>query len=182
MGKHKLPSRFSKMLITNETKTKFERLFGPLINFIGGTNVHYINLRMQFIQDSNTNKFKYKYNFVNAHHRTYTFGLNEYLKNLLRIYSDSVIIPEKMLKFEEFEFDTDIIEMNDEMYKALSKRKDGKKSLGIVSVDINLNFLKNDKIFLNNLIQPILITKEEKLNKLKINEKYYNEIASLNRK
>jgi hypothetical protein len=182
MGKHKLPSRFSKMLITNETKTKFERLMGPLINFVGGTNVHYLNLRMQYIKDPHTNKFKYKYNFVNSHHRTYTFGLNEYLKNLLRIYSDSVIISEKMLKFEEFEFDKDIIDMNDEMYKALSKRKDGKKPLGIISTDLSLNFLKNDKIFLNNLIQPVLITKEEKLNKLKTNEKYSSEIINLNRK
>ena len=85
MVKLKVPFRFSNVNMDTETFTRFKKYLGAIENFYYGNTIQYLNLRI--FADNNDFKFR----IVNNQNKGYRYPINEYIKALLRTYSDGIL-------------------------------------------------------------------------------------------
>jgi len=85
MVKVKVPFRFSNVNMDTETFNRFKKYLGAVENFFNGNTIQYLNLRI--FTDNNDFKFR----IVNNQSKLYRYPINEYIKALLRTYSDGII-------------------------------------------------------------------------------------------
>lgn len=84
MGKYIVPKRFSRNFINEQTFQRFNTFLGPIQNFIGGSTIQYLNLRI--LIDERSKKFR----IVNDYDHKYKYMISEYLKGFFRTYSDGI--------------------------------------------------------------------------------------------
>jgi hypothetical protein len=85
MVKLQIPQRFKPPFLSEDTARMFIKLIGPIQNFIGASSIQYLNLRILI----DNGQFKFK--IVNDYNRKFNYAINEYVKSLLRTYSDGIL-------------------------------------------------------------------------------------------
>lgn len=85
MVKIKIPYRFSNTNMSTETYNRFKKYLGGIESFFNARTIQYLNLRI-FV-DNNI----IRYRIVNNQNKGYRFAANEYVKAVLRTYSDGII-------------------------------------------------------------------------------------------
>jgi hypothetical protein len=85
MVKNLVPKRFIKENISGRVYERFDKFLGPIKNFYGINTIEYVNIRMTF-HKSGIRKF----NIVNEYNNKYIDKVNEFVKGVLRCYSDGI--------------------------------------------------------------------------------------------
>ena len=81
----KVPLRFSNLNLNSHTADRFKRYLGGIETFFHGRTIQYLNLRI--LVDNNQIRFR----IVNNKSTCYKYSINEYVKAILRTYSDSIM-------------------------------------------------------------------------------------------
>lgn len=168
MVKLVLPRRFSQDNMSEEVLKKFVKLLGPLENFAEARTIQYMNIRM-FMDNGNDIKCK----IINTYNQSYKFIINEYLKGLLRTYTDGILTSEVNFEKnidEKIEPNFDALKLERSVFYNISTRNDGKKPIGVVTRDIKLNLIKYHGLYNNLNMYKYLYANKDKYEKLMKND------------
>jgi hypothetical protein len=156
MGKKIIPKLFTKDVLNKEIPEHVIKLLGPLENFHDVESIQHMNVRIRRPGNKLLSNLIYSQNMV------FNFGVNKYVKYLLRLYCNGIFTTDNLIERnkEDLEVDYQAINVDRDIYL-----KGGKK-VGIVSKDIKLNVIKGHPVFNNFHFVKHIYTRQDKYDRL----------------